>query len=157
MTAPRLVPSLEGDRQTYRQTTVIDENHLGRMTLGDRRLEREVLELFLRQTTIMLNRVIGAEPPLAAAAAHTLKGSARGIGAWRVARAAELLEQAANGDAGKNGPGVDAHTVWPKQPQSSRRQASRPARQLARADYAIGRTRPRTLIAIGFPALSVRF
>jgi HPt (histidine-containing phosphotransfer) domain-containing protein len=26
--------------------------------------------------------------------AHTLKGSARGIGAWRVARAAEALEQA---------------------------------------------------------------
>jgi len=104
MTAPRLVPPPEGDRQA----TVIDENHLGRMTLGDRRLEREVLELFLRQTTIMLNRVVGAEPPLAAAAAHTLKGSARGIGAWRVARAAELLEQAANGVAGKNGRADDA-------------------------------------------------
>lgn len=73
----------------------IDENHLGRMTLGDRRLEREVLELFLRQTTIMLDRIIGAEPSLAAAAAHTLKGSARGIGAWRVAGAAEILEHAA--------------------------------------------------------------
>ena len=32
---------------------------------------------------------------MAAAAAHTLKGSARGIGAWRVARAAERLELAA--------------------------------------------------------------
>jgi HPt (histidine-containing phosphotransfer) domain-containing protein len=73
----------------------IDESHLGRMTLGDRRLEREVLELFLRQTTIMLSRIV--DPRLAAAAAHTLKGSARGIGAWRVARAAELLEQAAGG------------------------------------------------------------
>ena len=31
--------------------------------------------------------------------AHTLKGSARGIGAWRVARAAEALELAGgNGD-----------------------------------------------------------
>ena len=68
------------------------------MTLGDRRLEREVLELFVRQTTIMLNRIAGAEPALAAAAAHTLKGSARGIGAWRVARAAELLEHAAGAD-----------------------------------------------------------
>jgi len=80
--------------------TVIDESHLGRMTLGDRRLEREVLELFLRQTTIMLDRIVGAEPPLAAAAAHTLKGSARGIGAWRVARAAETLEHAAGGADG---------------------------------------------------------
>ena len=94
MTASRLLTAAESDRKP----TVIDENHLGRMTLGDHQLEREVLELFLRQTTIMLNRIVGAPPPLAAAAAHTLKGSARGIGAWRVARAAELLEHAASGD-----------------------------------------------------------
>ncbi len=81
--------------QSEPNPVAIDEDHLGRMTLGDRRLEREVLELFLRQTTIMLDRIIGAEPSLAAAAAHTLKGSARGIGAWRVARAAEILELAA--------------------------------------------------------------
>lgn len=77
------------------KAAVLDEDHLGRMTLGDRGLEREVLEIFARQTTIMLNRITVAEPALAAAAAHTLKGSARGIGAWRVARAAERLEQAA--------------------------------------------------------------
>jgi HPt (histidine-containing phosphotransfer) domain-containing protein len=82
-----------------RKPTVIDETHLERMTLGDRRLEREVLELFVRQTTIMLGRIVGAEPALAAAAAHTLKGSARGVGAWRVARAAELVESAANGES----------------------------------------------------------
>jgi HPt (histidine-containing phosphotransfer) domain-containing protein len=73
----------------------VDEVHLRRMTLGDRRLEREVLEIFMRQATIMLERIMSAEPALAAAAAHTLLGSARGIGAWRVARAAERLEQAA--------------------------------------------------------------
>ncbi len=96
------------------------------MTLGDRRLEREVLELFLRQTTILLNRIADADPPLAAAAAHTLKGSARGIGAWRVARAAELLEQAA-------GPAkTAAGSIWTKRSRNSRRQASRPARQSAR-------------------------
>lgn len=87
--------------------TIIDENHLGRMTLGDRRLEREVLELFLRQTTIILKRIADAEPPLAAAAAHTLKGSARGIGAWRVAHAAELLEHAAGGEGGEGDSGAD--------------------------------------------------
>jgi HPt (histidine-containing phosphotransfer) domain-containing protein len=74
---------------------VIDDHHLARMTLGDRSLEREVLEIFARQTALTLNRVAGAEPARAAAAAHTLKGSARGIGAWRVALAAERLEQAA--------------------------------------------------------------
>jgi HPt (histidine-containing phosphotransfer) domain-containing protein len=83
-----------------RKPIVIDETHLERMTLGDLRLEREVLELFVRQTTIMLGRIVGTDPALAAAAAHTLKGSARGIGAWRVARAAELVEAAANGEGG---------------------------------------------------------
>jgi HPt (histidine-containing phosphotransfer) domain-containing protein len=83
-----------------RQPTVIDETHLERMTLGDRGLEREVLELFVRQTTIMLGRIVGADPALAAAAAHTLKGSARGVGAWRVARAAELIESAVAGEGG---------------------------------------------------------
>jgi HPt (histidine-containing phosphotransfer) domain-containing protein len=73
----------------------IDEVHLERMTLGDRSLEREVLEIFARQTTMTLERIVGAGPARAAAAAHTLKGSARGIGAWRVAQAAERLEQVA--------------------------------------------------------------
>jgi HPt (histidine-containing phosphotransfer) domain-containing protein len=80
-----------------REPAVIDEDHLGRMTLGDRALEREVLEIFVRQTVIMLSRIAGAEPMLAAAAAHTLTGSARGIGAWAVAEAAERLERVANG------------------------------------------------------------
>lgn len=78
--------------------TVIDDDHLRRMTLGDRSLEREVLEIFARQAALMLRRIAGAKPALAAAAAHTLKGSARGIGAWRVARAADRLEQAAAGE-----------------------------------------------------------
>ena len=76
----------------------IDEIHLERMTLGDRSLEREVLEIFARQTTMTLERIAGSGPACAAAAAHTLKGSARGIGAWRVALAAERLEEAATGD-----------------------------------------------------------
>jgi HPt (histidine-containing phosphotransfer) domain-containing protein len=77
------------------EAAAIDEDHLGRMTLGDLKLEREVLQIFVRQSVIMLERIAGAEPAMAAAAAHTLIGSARGIGAFRVARAAERLEQAA--------------------------------------------------------------
>jgi HPt (histidine-containing phosphotransfer) domain-containing protein len=77
----------------------IDHVHLERMTLGDRSLEREVLEIFVRQTALTLQRIAGASPARTAAAAHTLKGSARGIGAWRVAEAAERLEQAATGVA----------------------------------------------------------
>jgi HPt (histidine-containing phosphotransfer) domain-containing protein len=77
----------------------IDHIHLERMTLGDRSLEREVLEIFARQTAMTLERIAGAGPARAAAAAHTLKGSALGIGAWRVAEAAERLEHAATGAA----------------------------------------------------------
>jgi HPt (histidine-containing phosphotransfer) domain-containing protein len=76
----------------------LDEDHLGRMTMGDRRLEREVLAIFARQTALTLERISGAEPAAAAAAAHTLKGSARGVGAWRVGMAAEWLERAAAED-----------------------------------------------------------
>jgi HPt (histidine-containing phosphotransfer) domain-containing protein len=96
MTASSALSAAGSDRQR----AVIDDDHLSRMTLGDRRLEREVLEIFVRQTVIMLERIAGAEPALAAAAAHTLTGSARGIGAWRVARAAEHLERVANGKSG---------------------------------------------------------
>ena len=76
---------------------VLDEHHLRQMTLGDQSLEREVLQVFASQITLMLKRIACAEPANAAAAAHTLKGSARGLGAWRVAEAAEQLEQAAAG------------------------------------------------------------
>src|SRR6516225_12185904 len=80
-------------------STSIDQVHLERMTLGDRSLEREVLEIFARQTAMTLERIAGAGPARTAAAAHTLKGSARGVGAWRVAEAAERLEHAATGAA----------------------------------------------------------
>jgi HPt (histidine-containing phosphotransfer) domain-containing protein len=72
----------------------IDLVHLSRMTLGERTLEREVLALFIRQAEILQQRMDVASPALSAATAHTIKGSAVGIGAWRVARAAEAVEQA---------------------------------------------------------------
>src|ERR1043166_4369136 len=72
----------------------IDLVHLARMTLGDRSLEREVLQLFDRQSALLIARMRNAAPGGVAAIAHTLKGSARGIGAWRVARAAEAVELA---------------------------------------------------------------
>jgi hypothetical protein len=68
--------------------------HLSRMSLGERGLEREVLELFDRQVEILLPRLQEAEGHAVATLAHTLKGSARGIGAWRVAHAAANVERA---------------------------------------------------------------
>ncbi|MGE3149391.1 MAG: Hpt domain-containing protein [Pseudorhodoplanes sp.] len=76
----------------------IDRAHLARMTLGERDLEREVLALFVRQAAALAERMDGQSPDRVAAAAHTLKGSALGIGAWAVARAAEAVEQTACGD-----------------------------------------------------------
>jgi len=74
----------------------IDLVHLARMTLGDRGLEREVLALFDRQATVLVSRMRAASPGAVTSVAHTLKGSARGVGAWRVAAAAEAVELAAS-------------------------------------------------------------
>jgi HPt (histidine-containing phosphotransfer) domain-containing protein len=73
----------------------IDCHHLARATLGDASLEREVLQLFNRQSELLLARMNDAPEAAIATLAHTLKGSARGIGAWQVAEAAEAVETAA--------------------------------------------------------------
>ena len=72
----------------------IDLAHLSRMTLGDHALEREVLALFDRQIDMLIARMAEVEPSCVGALAHTLKGSARGVGAWPMARAAEAVEAA---------------------------------------------------------------
>ena len=69
------------------------------MTLGDLSLEIEVLQLFDRQAGILLGRMDDAPPESIMVFAHTLKGSARGIGAWSVASAAEAVEGATDGTA----------------------------------------------------------
>jgi HPt (histidine-containing phosphotransfer) domain-containing protein len=80
----------------------IDLEHLARMTLGERGLEAEVLTLFERQAAVLIAHMREATPQAVAAFAHTLKGSARGIGAWRVAGAADAVElAAARADAGE--------------------------------------------------------
>lgn len=76
------------------QVSPVDLKHLRRYTMGDARLEKEVLELFLAQ----LPQTISALHEAATdkdwrMAAHTLKGSGRAVGAWRVARLAEHAER----------------------------------------------------------------
>jgi HPt (histidine-containing phosphotransfer) domain-containing protein len=71
----------------------LDIGHLKRMTFDDRNLEREVLQLFDRQTAMLAGRLKCAPPSIAASCAHTLKGAARGIGAWRLAHAAAQVER----------------------------------------------------------------
>jgi HPt (histidine-containing phosphotransfer) domain-containing protein len=85
MPSPPLVPD-EG---------FIDTAHLARITLGDEALQREVLALFVRQSTDLVARM-STFPADMAAIAHTLKGSARGIGAFSAATSAERLEQSSD-------------------------------------------------------------
>jgi HPt (histidine-containing phosphotransfer) domain-containing protein len=76
----------------------IDLDHLSRQTLGDRRLERETLAVFRRQArTLMFRLEATTDRTGRAQIAHLLQGSARGIGAPRLAEAAARLEQAAQG------------------------------------------------------------
>lgn len=71
----------------------IDFEHLRRMTLGDAGLEREVLAMFSAQSARLID-ALAALSSDAGALAHTLKGSARAIGAFRVADVAARLEAA---------------------------------------------------------------
>ena len=80
---------------TFDDSPVLDLEHLSRQTAGDRALEGELLALFEAQCA-RLRPLLAAGPSPAerADAAHTLKGSARAIGAWPLAAAADRLEAA---------------------------------------------------------------
>jgi HPt (histidine-containing phosphotransfer) domain-containing protein len=69
----------------------IDLAHLRRMALGNAGLEREVLTMFSAQAAGLAGALtnLAADTP---ALLHTLKGSARAIGAFAVADAASHLE-----------------------------------------------------------------
>jgi len=88
--------SEEGRKASSRPVDLV---HLSRYTLGARELEAEVLELFCTQATIYLERLrqAGSDKDWKDAA-HSLKGSASAIGAWRAAEAAERAE-ALSGEA----------------------------------------------------------
>ncbi|MCE1236238.1 MAG: Hpt domain-containing protein [Hyphomicrobiales bacterium] len=70
----------------------IDLVHLARQTFGSNDLEREVLGLFAAQTRILVEHIAAATPVDRGPLVHRLKGSARGVGATRVAALAEALE-----------------------------------------------------------------
>jgi HPt (histidine-containing phosphotransfer) domain-containing protein len=75
----------------------IDVDHLARMTMGDRALEQDVLRLFVQQAEMLRSRMDLANPEMTGASAHTIKGSASGVGAFAVAQAAEKVEHIARG------------------------------------------------------------
>jgi HPt (histidine-containing phosphotransfer) domain-containing protein len=75
---------------------VLDLVHLSRQTFGDHGLERELLTLFERQAAQFSARLAEPRHPGDAVSradlAHTLKGSARAVGAFAIDAAAEAYE-----------------------------------------------------------------
>jgi len=76
----------------------IDLVHLSRQTFGDHDLERELLALFDAQASQFAARlrtpVAFGDSDWRISLAHTIKGSARAVGAFAVGHAAEAYEQA---------------------------------------------------------------
>lgn len=95
------------DLATSPEQRILDLVHLARQTFGDRGLERELLALFEEQCRRLLPVLAGRGAPAARSdAAHTLKGAARAVGAWRLAALADELEAALSG-------GTDAESLDP--------------------------------------------
>jgi hypothetical protein len=88
---PESAPPEEGRKPSSRPVDLV---HLSRYTLGERALEREVLELFCVQSVVYLERLRqgAVRPGLEGRRPLTLKGSATAIGAWRAADAAQRAE-----------------------------------------------------------------
>ena len=81
-------------------TNPVDLVHLSKQSLGDRTLETEILRLFLSQSVLYLDRMSNASTKSERRlAAHTIIGSAKGIGAWRVAESATPHAEGCNGKA----------------------------------------------------------
>ena len=79
---------------------VLDLEHLRQYTFGDDELENELISLFRLQIIQQLNAINNvSDPDEWKLAIHTLKGSARGVGAHEIARICAELE--------KSGPGAD--------------------------------------------------
>jgi HPt (histidine-containing phosphotransfer) domain-containing protein len=82
-------------RMSDRQSAV-DLNHLARYTGGDEALNAEVLRLFETQTSELVERLQAILNSRDAKSwkevTHTLKGAARGIGAFKMADAAAFAE-----------------------------------------------------------------
>ena len=73
----------------------MDWPFLERQCFADRALERELLLLFVANAARLVAALPALSPGEQDDAAHRLKGSSQGIGAWAVARLAGTLENAA--------------------------------------------------------------
>lgn len=75
----------------------IDFEHLARYTMADKALEKEILDLFSGSSFKILDDLRASQDEKSwHVAAHTMKGSARAIGAWRLADVALAAEKIRN-------------------------------------------------------------
>jgi HPt (histidine-containing phosphotransfer) domain-containing protein len=75
------------------RATAVDYEHLHAQAAGDRDVMREVLDLFILHTAQIIEGLEAADNPTTwRTLTHTLKGSARGVGAFAVADAAAAAE-----------------------------------------------------------------
>ncbi len=89
-------PSAEAEAESYfdPKQRPVDLTHLSRYTMGNAALEREVLELFRRQTRLYLDKLSRATTDEAwREAVRVLKASARSVGAWQLLRTADTAER----------------------------------------------------------------
>ena len=72
---------------------IFDRDHFAMMTAGDAELQVEIVVIFKLQAQLWSRLLIPDAPTSVwADAAHTVKGSAKGLGLWRLADACEQAE-----------------------------------------------------------------
>ena len=92
MVAKRRSQQLGGQQQDT-DPAILDLEHLRRYTMGSPELERELIGLFLKQLPSLTDELRHAcDIKEWRFATHTLKGSARVVGAIGIAEIAELME-----------------------------------------------------------------
>ncbi|GHF26286.1 hypothetical protein GCM10017044_21510 [Kordiimonas sediminis] len=74
------------------ESIVFDSTHFRDFTEGDPYLETDVLSIFIENAPTYLEALKSAGPGEWRTCAHKLKGAARSIGAWNLAREAERAE-----------------------------------------------------------------
>ena len=75
------------------EAVILDVAHLSGFTGGDPDFESHILGIFVDNAPGYLNALKGTEEDNWKTTAHKLKGAARSIGAWNLARAAERAEK----------------------------------------------------------------
>lgn len=98
MLAQSCVIEAESLEQTADCEPLLDLAQLRRYTLDDMSLQREILELFRDQieASVATLRNSCGDQRAWEMAAHTLKGTSRAVGAFRLGRAAEWAEREAD-------------------------------------------------------------